>query len=299
MMLDLGERRDWFASELIRWLGFLSLIGVAAFIIRENLTRDPLINMKLFRSRSYSMGVLLMGLIGFVLYGAMVLVPLHAQHLLGYSALVSGEIMAPMGIATLFTMPLAGKLVNRVDARLLMVIGAGLLAWSMSIFTGLNLDAGFWELTIPRFIQGLALGFIFVPLTTATMSGIAQAQTNAASGFFNLARNVGGSIGIALMGTFLTRRGQFHQTGLVEHITPYGEHSHRALDAAASVLAHRGLDPILSGKGALEILYGEIRRQSLMNAFLDDYWLLSVITLLIIPLIFILKRPDTTATPPI
>jgi DHA2 family multidrug resistance protein len=295
MMLDLGERRDWFASELIRWLAFLAVTGGVAFVIRENLTRDPLINMKLFRSRSYSMGVFLMGLIGFVLYGGVILVPIHAQGLLGYSALDSGKVLAPMGIATLFTMPLAGALVNKYDARFLLLIGSTALAWSMFLAADLNLDVSFWHMTFPRIIMGLSLGFIFVPLTMACMSRIPQQQMNAASGFFNLSRNIGGSIGIALMATLLSRRGQFHQTGLVEHITPYAHQGQEALGETARLLAYRGMEPALSGDGALGMLYGEIQRQATMNAFIDDYWLLGWITVISIPLIYIMRRPDPDA----
>jgi DHA2 family multidrug resistance protein len=295
MTLDLGERRDWFDSELIRWLTFLSLTGLVAFVIRENLTRDPLINMGLFRSRSYSMGVFLMGVVGFVLYGGVILVPIHAQGLLGYSALDSGKVLAPMGIATLFTMPLAGALVNRYDARFLLAIGSVTLAWSMFLAADLNLDVSFWHMTFPRIIMGLSLGFIFVPLTMACMSRIPQQQMNAASGFFNLSRNIGGSIGIALMATLLARRGQHHQTGLVENITPYAQRGQEAINEAARLLASRGMDPALAGDGAVGMLYGEIQRQATMNAFIDNYWLLGWITVIAIPLIYVMRKPDPTA----
>ena len=298
MMLDLGERRDWFASDFIRWLTVLSLGGMVAFVIREILTRDPLINMGLFRGRSYSMGVFLMGVIGFVLYGGVILVPIHAQSLLGYSALDSGKILAPMGIATLFTMPLAGALVNKYDARFLLAIGSATLAWSLFLASDLNLDVGYWHMTFPRIIMGLSLGFIFVPLTMACMSGIPPQQMNAASGFFNLSRNIGGSIGIALMATLLSRRGQFHQTGLVEHITPYAHWARDGLAESARLLADRGMDPAMAGDGALGMLYGEIRRQATMNAFIDAYWLLGWISVISIPLIFVMRKPDPGATAP-
>ena len=298
MTLDLGERRDWFASEFIRWLTFFALSGLVAFVIREILTRDPLINMSLFRGRSYSMGVFLMGVIGFVLYGGVILVPIHAQGLLGYSALDSGKILAPMGIATLFTMPLAGALVNKYDARFLLAIGSATLAWSMFLASDLNLDVTYWDMTFPRIIMGLSLGFIFVPLTMACMNGIPPEQMNAASGFFNLSRNIGGSIGIALMATLLARRGQFHQTGLVESITPYAYWAHDALDATAQLLAERGMDPALTGNGALGMLYGEIQRQATMNAFIDNYWLLGWITAIAIPLVYVMRKPDPGAATP-
>ncbi len=298
MMLDLGERRDWFASEFIRWLAILASGGLVAFVIREILTRDPLINMNLFRGRSYSMGVFLMGVVGFVLYGGVVLVPIHAQGLLGYSALDSGKVLAPMGIATLFTMPLAGALVNKYDSRFLLVIGSATLAWSLFLAADLNLDVSFWDMTFPRIIMGLSLGFIFVPLTMACMNGIPPQQMNAATGFFNLARNIGGSVGIAVTATLLARRGQFHQTGLVESITPYAHWAQDALNAAGQLLAGRGMDPALSNQGALGVLYGEIQRQATMNAFIDIYWFLGWITVFSIPLIYVMRKPDPGAAAP-
>jgi len=295
MMLDLGERRDWFSSEFIRWLAVLAAAGGVAFVIREMRTRDPIIHMRLFASRSYSAGTFLMGAVGFVLYAAVVLVPLHAQNLLRYDALTSGLILAPMGAGTLVTMPIAGALVNRYDARKLLVLGCLGLMWSMFLLSDLTIDAGFWELVSPRLIQGLSLGFIFVPLTTATMAGIGEGDTNAAAGFFNLSRNIGGSVGIAVVGTLLSRRAQFHQAAISEHITPFSDTGREALASAAQVLSANGMDPALAGKGALAMLYAEIQRQSLMNAFLDDYWLLGVITALSIPLILVLKRPAPDA----
>jgi DHA2 family multidrug resistance protein len=299
MMLDLGERRDWFSSDLIRWLTILAAGGLVAFVVREILTRDPLIDMKLFKGRSYSMGVFLMGVVGFVLYGGIVLVPIHAQMLLGYSALDSGRVLAPMGIATLLTMPLAGALVNRYDSRFLLAIGTATLAWSLFLASNLTLDVGYWDMTLPRIIMGLSLGFIFVPLTMACMNGIAPQQMNAASGFFNLSRNIGGSIGIAMMATLLARRGQFHQTGLVEHITPFAQWSQDAIDSAARMLSFQGMDPLLAQDGALAMLYAEIQRQATMNAFIDDYWLLGWITVIAIPLIYVMRRPSHAAAPPL
>jgi DHA2 family multidrug resistance protein len=298
MMLDLGERRDWFASEFIRWLAALASSGLVAFVIREILTHDPLINMHLFRGRSYSMGVFLMGVVGFVLYGGVVLVPIHAQNLLGYSALDSGKVLAPMGVATLFTMPLAGALVNKYDSRFLLAIGSATLAWSLFLAADLNLDVSFWDMTWPRIVMGLSLGFIFVPLTMACMDRIPHQQMNAATGFFNLARNIGGSIGIATTATLLARRGQFHQEGLVEHITPYAHWAQDTIHAASRLLAWRGMDPALSNQGSLAVLYGEIQRQATMNAFIDIYWLLGWITVISIPLIYVMRKPDPGAAMP-
>ncbi len=297
VVLDQGEQKDWFGSDIIFWLAFIALSGVGAFIVRELMIRDPLIDLRLFKSLTYSTGTFLMGVVGFILYGAIVLLPLQAQSMLGYTALEAGKIIAPGGMATLLTMPMAGALLGRFDARPLIITGTLLLASALYLLSGQNFNSGYWQLAFPRILMGLAFGFIFVPLSTTTMSGVHPERMNAASGFFNLSRNIGGSVGIALVTTFLSRRSQFHQTMLIEHLSAYSVHTREAIHRVTQLLGARGFDTATASHGALKLLYGEVRRQSLMNAYLDDYALLAVMSLLMIPLILLLRKVKDTHAP--
>jgi DHA2 family multidrug resistance protein len=297
VVLDQGERKDWLSSDLICWLTLFSLAGGCAFIVRELMTRDPLIDLRLFRSGTYSAGTLLMGAMGFVLYGAIVLLPLHAQNLLGYTAFEAGKIIAPGGMGTLITMPIAGALLARHDGRPIIIMGTLLLSWSLYLLSGQNLDSGYWQLAGPRFMMGLAFGCIFVPLSTTTMSGIRPERMNAASGFYNLARNIGGSIGIALVTTLLSRLGQLHQTLLTKHVNPYSVHAQEAIRYATRFLMSHGVDHSTAAHGALGLLYAEVQRQSLMNAFLDDYALLATMALVVTPLILFLRKASAASPP--
>src|SRR5580765_5429542 len=221
LALDLGQERDWFSSPFITGLVVISGAGVVAFLVREWVAREPVVDLRVFKVRTYSTGVFLMTTLGFVLYGSLVLLPIMLQTLLGYPSLQAGIAMAPRGMGSLIGMPVIGFIVGKVDARKLVAIGliagAGTLIW----LGQLNLNAGYWDIFWPQFFQGMGLSAIFVPLTTISMDRIPRERMGNATSLFNLMRNLGGSIGIATTGTLLARKQQEYVNIIGAHVTPY------------------------------------------------------------------------------
>ena len=291
IVLDKGEREDWFGSAFIVRLAIISVVALVALVWRELKTRHPVVDLRLFKERNYSAGVTIMFWFGFALYGSIVLLPLFLQTLMGYNATLSGMALAWGGVGSLMIMPVVGRLTTVLDGRIL--VGVGLLinclaVYLMSLF---NLQIDFGAAWWPRFIQGFGLGCTFVSLTTLTMSRIPQEKMGNATGLYNLVRNLGGSFGIAVMTTLLSRRGQFHQSHLVENITPnsiplqqWGDRLGGLLPNGAAIWEYWDAHLPLGG------LYQEVQRQASLLAFCDDYWLLTIMFLALMPLVFLMKK---------
>ena len=215
ILLDTGQRKDWFSSHYIQTFAALCVFGLVALIIRELMTDHPVVDLRVLRDRSFSAGVFLISMLGFVLYASLVLLPLYLQTLMGYPAYNSGLALSPRGIGALLFTPLAGHLTTKTDPRRLLVVGMVLGSITMFELSGLNLYAGFWDIFWPQVLQGVALSFLFIPLMSLAMSRISPEKMGNATSIFNLMRNIGGSVGIAIMTTFLARRSQVHQNHLV------------------------------------------------------------------------------------
>src|SRR5581483_7347244 len=219
VVLDTGQRKDWFASNYIRFFTVLCVVGLVSLVIRELHTAKPVVDLRALLNRSFATGVFLISMLGFVLYASLVLLPIYLQTLLGYPALNAGLALSPRGVGSLATPPLAGYLISKTDARRLVLFGLILGSFTMFSLSGLNLNAGYWDILWPQVFQGVALSFLFIPLMTLSMSGIPKEKIGNATSIFNLMRNIGGSFGIASMTTFLARRSQVHQNHLTAHIT--------------------------------------------------------------------------------
>jgi len=197
----------------------LSVIGLVSLVIRELKTAKPAVDLRALANRAFSAGVFLMSLLGFILYSSLVLLPIYLQTLLGYPAYNAGLALSPRGLGSLATTPLAGYLISKTDPRRLLAFGLVLGSLTMFSLSGLNLNAGYWDIFWPQVFQGVALSFLFVPLMALSMAGISKEKMGNATSIFNLMRNIGGSVGIAIMTTFLARRTQMHQNVLVGNIT--------------------------------------------------------------------------------
>jgi len=298
VVLDKGQQEDWFNSTFI--IGF-SLIFVSTLIalIRVELTHQhPIINLRLFKNISFSAGNLIMFVVGFALYSSIMLIPLFLQTLMGYSATDAGMVMAPGGVATLITMPFVGAALAKRDGRKIVFIGLMLGATSMFIMQGLNLQGAFWNYTWPRIVLGFGLAMIFVPLTTVTLATISRAEMGNATGMFNLLRNIGGSVGIAMAATLLARYSQFYQTNLVAHINPFNPTFQTHLAELKQALISKGVGITQADHTALGMIYGEVRRQAGALAFNRIFFVIGLAFLVIIPLLLLLKRPAHQSAPP-
>ena len=282
LVLDKGQEDDWFAATWIRLAAALSLTAMVAFIWRELTVTDPIVNLRVLKNRNFTAGTLIIALYGLVLYGVTAILPLFLQTLLGYPALQSGLAVSPRGLGSFISMFVAGRLVNVVDNRVLLAIGFVILAISAAMLGQLNLDIAMSSVAWPNVINGFATGFIFVPLTTLAMGTLRKQEMGNATGVYNLMRNLGGSVGIAMVTTLLARGAQVHQFMLAGHLSPENPIFQRDLDV---------LQQATSNQQGYGLIYAELIRQSTLLAYMDDFRLLAGLALATIPLILIFHRP--------
>jgi MFS transporter, DHA2 family, multidrug resistance protein len=291
IVLDKGQEADWFGSNWIAVLAVVAGLGIVAFIVRELRARDPVVHLRVFKERTYSAGVFLMTVLGFVLYGSMLLLPLMLQTLLGYPALDAGVAMAPRGLGSFLMMPVVGTVLGRFDPRKVLAVGLVGASWTLYALSNLNLSAGYWDIFWPQFIQGASLAMLFVPLTTATMDPIRKEEMGNATSMFNLMRNLGGSVGIATATTFLFRRQQFHTHLLGADVTALNPQTMvRVRGLQAAMVAH-GSDPTTGLHQAYGAIWGMVQQQAAMQAFVDTFRAMSAVFLLMLPLLLVMKRP--------
>src|SRR5512147_1789132 len=244
IVLDKGQRDDWFSSEYITVLTLISVSSLFLFVIVERFFAEhPIVNFKTFRNLSFSTGNVVMFFAFFNLFGSIVLLPIYLQTLMGYNATLAGLVLGPGGVATLLAMPVAGRLVTKVNPKGLLAFGIIVAAYSTHLMSRFSLMADFNTVLWPRIILGVGMGFLFIPLTTMTMSSVRREDMGNASAIYNLLRNLGGSFGVAFVTTILARRAQMHEVRLVEHLTPFDRAYQIAAHQAAQALQYRGLDP--------------------------------------------------------
>jgi MFS transporter, DHA2 family, multidrug resistance protein len=289
LLLDRGEREDWFDSSLIVTFAALAGVALVGFVVRELTAREPVLDLKVFADRNFATGATFIALIGLGMFSSMLLLAVYTQKLLGYDAWTSGLVLAPGGIGNMFSLLLAGRLVTRVDQRLLLTFGCLGNAISLYMMSNLTLGIDYWTLALPRFIQGFALGFIFVPLSTLTLATIRRSQLVNATSAYNVLRNLGGSIGIALATTLLSQRSQLHQTNLISHVNVWDPETQARLKQWAAHFAAQGSDSFTAQNRAVAMLYHDTVSQAQVLAYVDDFWLLAVL-FSIIPLFLPLMR---------
>ncbi|HIJ89126.1 MAG TPA: DHA2 family efflux MFS transporter permease subunit [Desulfuromonadales bacterium] len=294
VVLDKGQQEDWFNSPFIITFSIITVVSLIALIWVELIHKHPIINLRLFKNVSFSAGNLIMFVVGFALYSSIMLIPLFLQTLMGYSATNAGMVMAPGGVATLITMPLVGAALASRDGRKIIFFGLLLGASSMFIMQGLNLQGAFWNYTWPRIVLGFGLAMIFVPLTTVTLASISREEMGNATGMFSLLRNIGGSVGIAIAATLLTRYQQFYQTSLVANVNPYNPIWQMRFESLKQALVSKGIVASQADSKALGMMYGAVRQQAGALAFNRIFFIIGLAFLLVIPLLFLLKRPSHT-----
>jgi MFS transporter, DHA2 family, multidrug resistance protein len=298
IVLDKGDREDWFESAWLTRIAMVSAVSLILLVIWELRVAEPVVNLRALRDRNLWLGTSMMFGFGAALYGSTVLYPILMQTLLGYTALLSGLVLSPGGIATLIFMPICGRLIGLTDARKLIAFGFGTCSLALFFMSGFNLQVDFSRLVWARVILGLGLAFSFVPLTTVTFATISREAMGNATGIFNLMRNLGGSVGIAGVTTFLARRSQFHQSILAAHLTPFDLQVQNALQQSQRLLQTVGpQQPVVAPPSPLALLYGEVQRQAAMQAVIDDFWLMSVLMGSLIVGLFFLRRPTHSDEP--
>jgi DHA2 family multidrug resistance protein len=287
LILDKGQEEDWFASNWIVWATIMAVAALIAFIIWELRAKEPIVNLRVFSNRNFAVGTVLIASVGVVLYGTTALLPLFLQTLLGYPAVQSGMAVSPRGFGSIISMLIVGRLIGKVDGRFLIMFGFAVLAYSTYMLSGVNLEIATSNVIWPNIISGFAMGFVFVPLTTMAMGTLSNEQMGNASGIYNLMRNTGGSIGIAMVTTFLARGAQVHQAAMVSHLTPYDPAFQQRMHQATGALGAGG--PV-AAQQAYGSIYGTLVKQSMLMSYTDNFRMLAFLCLLSIPTALLFKR---------
>ena len=289
VILDRGQQDDWFSAVWIRWFTFTSVASLIVFIVWELKSREPIVQLRVFLNRNFAVGTLLFTLVGVALYSAITLIPLFLQTLMGYPALQSGLAVSPRGIGALLTMPVIGYLTTRVDFRKLIGTGFFLVSVSLWLLSDINLEISIGNIAWPSVLTGVGLSMLFVPLATVSMGTLSQREIGNASGIFNLMRNVGGSVGVSLLTTFLIRRSQANQSTLVSHLTPWSPDYQQRLQGIQNYLVTH-LGPAEAQRRAQYLINESLHKQSQLLAFAESFRMLAVVSLICIAVALLLRK---------
>jgi len=287
IILDKGQEDDWFGATWIRWFAVISAISFVAFIIHEILTKDPIVNLRIFRNRNFAVGSGLILIVGITLYGSIVLLPLFLQTLMGYPALQSGLTISPRGLGAMLTMPVVGFLIGKIDNRLMIAAGFLVFAFASLILSSVTLDVSQSFILWPNIMIGVAFGLIFAPLTTQTMGMLRNDQIGNGAGIYNLMRNLGGSIGISLVTTLLDRGAQTHQALMRSHLTPYNPIFRQQVQTLGEAVA--------SEQRAYGVLYNTLLKQAALWAYVDTFRLFALICAFCALSVVLFKKVKPTA----
>jgi len=288
LFLDQGERNEWFESWAIIALALSATAALFAFLIRELTTDEPILDLSVYADRNFAAGSLIMLVVMVGFFSSMVLLALFTQKVLGYDAWTSGLVLAPGGVGNLISLLIAGRLITRIDQRALLALGCVLNAMSTWWMSEVTITVDYWSLAWPRFVQGVGVGFIFVPLNTVALANIQREKMGNATVLLNVVRNLGGGIGVAVMATLLARRGQGHQSAMVAHVQAGDAETMERLRAWTSHFAAQGADSFTAERRAIGALYHEVTQQAQLLAVADVFWLLFVLfctSLFLLPLL--------------
>ena len=289
VVLDKGQREDWFGSNFIVACSVLAVVGLLGALFWELTREDPIVDLRMLKERNFAIATFTMFMLGFVLYGSTVLLPILLQTLMGYTAMLSGLVLSPGGLFTMLALPIVGRLTQKFEARWLVAIGLAITGFALLHMSNFNLDIDFWTALKAWTISRVGMAFLFVPINVMAFYYIPKEKMNNATGIINLARNIGGSVGIANVTTMLARRAQVHQEILVSHVTPLDQAYQSAISGASRFLMQQGSSPTQALQQAQGLIYGNLVRQATMQAFVDTFWLLGLTFLAMIPLMFLMK----------
>lgn len=297
VFLEEGTREDWFGSGFITWLAIIAAITLPVFVIIELVRQKitPVVNLRLFVRRNFLLGSLVNLVLGLCLYGFMYLLPVYLAQIQGYNAMQIGSTMMWVGLPQLVVMPFMPRLMQWFDKRAIVAFGLGMFGLSAMLMSTLSADTAHDQLVLPQIIRAIGLTCIIVPLSLITTGGIEAQNAASASGLFNMLRNLGGSIGIALLSALLTRREHFHSHHLGEAVSLYNPLTRDRLAAIAQNLISQGIDAIGAQDRALHLLDATIRKQAFILAYNDCFHMAGLLLFAMIPLVFLCAKTTGSA----
>lgn len=275
VVLEEGSRKDWFGSALIVRLTVVAAIFLTIFFWIELTRRQPFINLRLLGRRNFGLASIVNVSLGVGLYGSVYILPLYLTQIQGYNALQIGEVIMWLGLPQLFIVPLVPKLMQRFDTRVLIGVGVSLFAVSCFMNSNMTHDTGIDQLRWSQLVRAMGQPLIFVPLTSIATANIEKEQAGSASGLFNMMRNLGGSIGIAVLATLVTRREQFHSNRLGEAISLYNPETQQRIEQLTQFFVSRGADLSTAQQQAIASLGNIVRREAYVMAFNDCFYFIA------------------------
>ncbi|ACD82373.1 DHA2 family efflux MFS transporter permease subunit [Candidatus Methylacidiphilum infernorum] len=296
VLLDKGQEDNWFDALWLRWMGGLSLLGMICFIYRELTTDNPIVDLKIFKDKNFAVAIFEIFIVGIVLYATLSGLPLFLQTLISYTAYQSGLAISPRGIGAVAGAIIAGRLLGVLSGRLIVALGFSMLALSSLQIGFFNLEIAKINIVIPNIINGIGAPFVFIPLTTAAVVTLRQEQIGAATGLFNLFRNIGGSVGTSMVQTFIQRLAQAHQTILVGYYTPDNINYNDRLSAIESYIAMMH-GTVTGASQTLRLFYTTLINQANLLAYMEIFQFMGWICIFSIPLAFLLAK-DKRGTRP-
>jgi len=282
LFLDRGEQLDWFSSGEIMIEAIVCAAAFYLLLVHTLTSEKSFVNPRLFLDQNFTISMIFIFVIGITYLASLALMTPYLQTLMGYPVITAGIVMGPRGLGTMLCMFIVGRLISKVDSRWLLALGLGLTAWAMYDMTSWTPDISQWTIVSVGFIQGAGLGFLFVPLTTMAFSTLPAHMRGDGTGLYNLSRNIGSSVGISVVTALIVENTQSNHESIAAYVTPFN----RAFDAAAA----QGLSPLTAaGRAALNDV---ITLQSTIIAYMDDFKLLMLMSLAVMPLVLLLKKPQ-------
>ena len=290
VVLDKGEREDWFSSPFIVTFAVIAVVAIIVAAFWEYHHPHPVLDIRLFKTRNFAVACLMMFMMGASRFGPTVLIPQLLQVLMGYTAQQAGMVLSPGGLIIIATMPIIGRLLTRSDGRWLIAFGFTINFLALIHMSNWTLDIDFKTAMMFRLFQAFGMGFLFVPIQTLCYVGIPQEKNNNVSGMTNLARNMGGSVGISAISVIVSRRAQYHQNVLAAHTSQFDPAFQQSVGGLTQTFHTLGSDVAHATQMAHGMLYGAMQRQAALLGYIDAMRVYALIALVMVPAAFLMKR---------
>ena len=297
VVLDKGQEDDWFGAVWVRWAVAALIFGFLGWVWRSWANPRGLVNLHILKNRNFRTGCFLIALLGMCIYITIAILPLYYQEILGYTAFTAGLVVGPRGIGSFIGSPMVGYLGSRIDPRKLLCAGFIGFGICSLIFGTVNLEIGPYTLLVPILVTGFALSFVFVPLATLTTSTLSREEMGNATGLFNMLRNIGGSIGIAMASTALIRRAAFYQTEIGAHVSAADPVWQQKSRAVTLYLGHQ-MGPANGRGGAMGLMYGMLQQQAALRSYVDVFRWTALLAFFCAGAVWLFKKPTKHAAPP-
>lgn len=289
VVLDKGQNADWFSAPWICWAAAASALSMIGFFVSQLKNKHSIVDLSVFKDKNYALGTLLLFIIMGAMYASMAIMPIFLQNLLGYSAFLSGYAVMPRGLGCIISIIITGAISHKVNPKILIVTGLALLGSSTIMFGFLNLNINIMNIVLPNLLCGIAMGLCMIPLTTLSVNTLTNSQMTNATGLQSLIKEIGGAIGTSIVATLLSRYAQIHQFSMVKNLDPLNPAFTDKLNAMQSMFGQY-VHSSVAEQQANYLMYAELLKQSSLWAFMDAFRIFGLITLMFIPLVFLLDK---------